>query len=256
MQDYKSLRVAVMICGTLVTHRQIQRDIQTAQFFTGYTVSSASWAKHSSVFWDTISARDVTKYLTFVCLFACLLVTSRKTTDRIFMNYQTCISLDKNVRQSKKSLGSGYGYVACSFYFSTLQHGHVSTILLIGYLWKKNFTKSLPEMYLRTRKSTRIPSNVGSHPDPNPDPDPDPDVSVLSEVCALRVLLIISVSSLSTVRYKFRRTRTTNYSNGRPRVGLPYLHRWKRRHQKWKKIGYVFIAVCALPDKSLGQQFT
>jgi len=95
----------------------------------------------------------------------------------------------------------------------------------------KKFTKILPQVYLPTRKSHPIPSNVGIHPDPNP----DPDVSVLAEVCALRVLLISSVSSLSTVRSKFRRTRTTNYSNGRPRVGLPYLHRCKRGHQKWKK---------------------
>ena len=45
MQDYKSLRIAVMICATLVntqTHRH-------RQLLTGYTISSASKAKFTIV---------------------------------------------------------------------------------------------------------------------------------------------------------------------------------------------------------------
>jgi len=43
MQDYKSARVAVIICAILVntqTHTQRERE-----FLTSYTTSSASWAK-------------------------------------------------------------------------------------------------------------------------------------------------------------------------------------------------------------------
>jgi len=48
IHDYRSLRVAVMICAILVntqrdTHRDTQTDIQTyRQLLTSYTISSAS----------------------------------------------------------------------------------------------------------------------------------------------------------------------------------------------------------------------
>jgi len=46
MQDYTSLRVAAMICATLVN---TQTYIQTRQLLTSHTTSSASWAANGSV---------------------------------------------------------------------------------------------------------------------------------------------------------------------------------------------------------------